>query len=180
MRSYWIVLITALVAFALCSCELVEEKETDAEGFVKDDNPHFVMTVNQLVKYPHAENIEREVECFDGNTIWINTNYMLHSKHVEKVEMFPMPGNPKYYSLRLKLNHRGKLLWIQSSIGFKHSKLAFLVDGICYRLFTPQEPDENSDWVIIPGPFHKYLATGIVHYSESNYKLFNPSTDDIL
>ncbi len=180
MRSILTALFAIILAFGLCSCDVLkEEPETDAEGYVKDDKPHFVITVNQLVKYPHAEIIEKEVDCFDGNTIWINTNFMLHSRNVEKVEIVPMPGNPKYYNLKIKLNRRGKMLWTQSSIGFKHSKVAFLVDGVCYRVFSAQEPDENGEWVMIEGPFHKYLAKGIAHYAESNYKLFNPSNTDL-
>ena len=177
MRSFWMITIAVLAVLCISGCDMLEEGEVDSEGFVKDDKPHFVITINQMVKYPHADKIEREVECFDGNTVWINTNALLHSRNVEKVEMVPMPGNPKYYNLRLKLNNRGKLMWIQASIGFKHSKVALLVDGVCYRVFNAQEPEDNSDWVTIEGPFHKYLVTGICHYAESNFKMFNP--DDL-
>ncbi|MDD3119184.1 MAG: hypothetical protein PHQ27_08405 [Victivallales bacterium] len=178
MRCLWMTAIAALTALCLCGCDVLEVNQVDSDGFVKDGKPHFVLTINHMVKYPHAEKIEREVECFNGNKVWINTNSLLHSRDIEEVQMVPMPGNPQYYNLRLKLAHRGKLMWLQASIGFKHSKVALLVDGVCYRIFNAQEPDENSDWVTIEGPFHKYLASGIVHYAAANYKMFNPSNDD--
>lgn len=85
---------------------------------------------------------------------------------------------PQFYDLKVYLTRRGALMWMQLSVGFRHQKLAFNIDGIFYRTFTPGKiTTEEDEWVIIPGPFDETCAKNLKKHAEFNFKYFTKNKD---
>ena len=80
---------------------------------------------------------------------------------------------PKFYDLKLYLDRRGALAWMQLSAGFRYKKVALLIDGVFYRSFCPKKVStENDEFVILEGPIDETCAFQIRKYAKKNYKLF--------
>jgi len=173
-------LILVLGCTLVAGCEFEKWANSDEKGSEdKDDGkPHYVITVNELVKYPRAENLEREIMTYDGRTVWVNTNPYMHSRNIESIELVPVPEKKGFYHLKLKLNRRGKMIWMQLAAQFSNRQVAFLVDGIFYRAFVPQAlQNEELGTVIIEGPFDVYTAKTLQKYAPINFKIFSPDED---
>jgi len=146
--------------------------------------PQNQITIHQIVKYPRAERIEREISTFSGRTICININSFLHSNSIKKIELVPRGPNGKYYDLKLFLNRKGRLHWMSLSNGFKGEKVAFVIDGIFYRSFTPNQmvgdydTDDGSTYVLIEGPFDKGTADTLVEWAPKNYQFYHDEDDE--
>lgn len=147
----------------------------DGNELKDDGKPHYVISINETVKYPRAEELEREIPTYDGRTVWINTNPFIHSRNIRAIELLPSAAKKGFYSLKIELNRRGKLIWMQIAVQFRNHPLAFIVDGTLYRTFLPQPLlDDNTGIIVIEGPFDVYTAKAIQRYAQSNYKIFNP------
>jgi len=182
MRHLLWLVVLGLGCLLVSGCEIEKWARSDDKGASaedKDDSqPHYVISVNEIVKYPRAEQLEREVATYDGRTIWVNTNPYLHSRNIETIELVPDPDQKGFYHLKCKLNRRGKMLWMQMAAQFANRQMAFLVDGVFYRAFTPQPlQNEEVGTVIIDGPFDVYTAKTLQKYAPANYKIFSPDDD---
>lgn len=83
-------------------------------------------------------------------------------------------GEPRFYDLKVYLTRRGALMWMQLSVGFRHEKLAFVVDGVFYRTFLPGKvTTEKDEWAIIEGPFDETCAKAIEKNAKFNFKKYN-------
>lgn len=163
---------TILLA-AIAICVLVPACETMDKYSYK---PEFQLTVNEIVKYPRASKIEREISTISGEKIWINVNPLLHSSAIKKVELSPVDKTETSFDLILTLDNHGKLIWMQLSNQFINGRLAFVIDGVCYKSFTPEMMTMNQDdepIVRIKGPFEKTIADKIVEKSEKNYGYYH-------
>lgn len=138
------------------------------------DNPEYVVSIHQIIPYPRGLDFEREVTSFTGGKLMINSHSEIHSRNFSKVEMVPNPKNPHACDLKVTLDRRGKMIWGQLSLNYRGEQLAFIVDGIMYRQFSPRLLGETADSVIIDGPFDRNTAANIAKHSESNYKIFTP------
>ena len=143
--------------------------------------PINVISINKIVKYPRAKMLEKKIRTFSGQEIYINMNSMLFASEIKDVELLPRDPEGKYYDLKLKLGRKGRLCWMNISAGFASEKLAFLVDGLCYRTFKPRKLEggyEDEDaYVIIDGPFDKGMAEAMADHAEDNYFYFNDNPD---
>jgi len=172
-------LMVAGLGLALCvgSCN---QREWDK--FVGNEKkPESVISINKIVKYPKAKMLEKKIKTFSGQEIYVNMNSMLFASEIKDIELLPRDPDGRYYDLKLMLGRKGRLCWLQISAGFAHDKLAFLVDGMCYRTFTPRRmeggyEDENA-YVIIDGPFDRGIAEAIAAHAEDNYYYFNNRPD---
>jgi hypothetical protein len=69
----WFAVLMCLSCF-LTGCEIMDDdfsdlfKEPDTP---EEEQPKFVITVNEIIKYPRATKLEREIATFSGRTIWI-------------------------------------------------------------------------------------------------------------
>lgn len=146
--------------------------------------PETQITIHQIIKYPRANEIEREVPTFGGRKIWINVNSFIHSSVIKKVELIPSTKKGKYYDLKLFLNRKGRLHWMALSNGFKNERVAFLIDGMFYRSFLPKpivgdyEDLDNSAYVIIEGPFDQGTADLIAEWAPKNFQFYNNEDDE--
>jgi hypothetical protein len=144
----------------------------------KDNKPKYVISLHQMIKYPRAESIEKEIETFDGETKCININGMLHSRDIKSVERVPNKRYPGYYDLLLELSNRGSLLWMQISVGFKKRQIGFVVDKKFYRaIYINKAVTDKKEKVLLVGPFDGTVSKNIEKYAESNYLYYNPSSE---
>ncbi len=170
------VLFSAIVStLFIFGCEMLEESMEEHR------KTKYVLSFHQVIKYPRSKDLERKVVSFDGKEYWINGNQFFHSRHIEKVKLVPSKTRKGYYDLSLKLDYTGRLKWVQLSMHFQYKKLALLIDGYFYTLYTPDRlTHEDDKWVILTGPFDKITANGIMKYAHKNYMFFNPNKQGIM
>lgn len=186
--------------FLLQGCKVLEDmKQEELKKKIKS-GPNFTISIHQIVKYPRAEKLEREVQAFSGRKLWINTNPFLHSRNIKRIELVERdnlnlvpkktewgeqnkkqkikkkrnPKEPKFYDLKLYFTRRGSLAWMQLSAAYRHDKLALLIDGVFYRTFTPNKMyTQDDEYAILEGPIDETCAFLIKDHSKKNYKHFN-------
>ncbi len=145
----------------------------------KSKEPVGIMTLNEIVKYPRANQLEKEIPTFSGKTIWVNTNAFLHSRNVMDIDMIPSAQKKGFYDLLLKLDYHGKLAWMQLSVNNAYGEVGFLIDGVFYRSITPDKiSSEYEDTVLIRGPFDPVTARSLKDNAQVNYKLYNGDPKD--
>jgi len=181
-------LLVIFAAFAVAGCESLNLSWDDILGRDKNGNttaesatgkyePKYAMTFHQVVEYPRAESIEKEVVTFDGKKLYINSNFFVSSREVIRAKMIERKDQKDFYDLSLNLSRRGKMRWMNMVVNFRNSEIAIMLDGMYYRSFTPEViTDEDTEWVLVPGPFDPVTAKGIVKYAEKNYDYYNPDS----
>ena len=158
-----------IATFTLSSCEGL--KKSSAK---KKKIPSYIVTLNEIVKYPRAQTMEKRVPTFDGRTIWVKTHPVLSSKSIESVKLVKSTKTPDYYDLSVKLDHHGALVFMKLSNDKAHPPWAFLIDGMYYRSIGFKTPTtENDTQVMIEGPFDSSVAKMIAKYGALNYKYFH-------
>ncbi len=139
--------------------------------------PQFIVTLNETVKYPRASKLEKEITTISGEKIWININPYLHSNSIKEIELLPIEGKPDYFDLLLHLDYQGKLIWMALSAQFAHKKMAFVIDGVCYKTIKPEritDGEDKEDVVVkVSGPFEKSIAEELKELSIPNYEYFH-------
>jgi len=165
------ILLLSSITFTLflCGCEILEDTS-------QEERPtKYVLSFHEVIKYPRSHDSERKVVSFDGKEYWINANQFFHSRHVEQAKLIPSPDREGYYDLSLKIDYSGAIKWVQVSMNFQHKKMALLIDGYFYTLYTPDcLTSEDDKWILLKGPFDPITAKGIVKYARKNYIFFNP------
>ena len=158
----------AVIAFA--SCESLDSKSKE---------PKYMITINEIVKYPRAKEIEKEIPTFAGRTVWININQFIHSSNIKEIELIPCKNKPGFYDLKCRLDYHGKLVWMQLSVMYASSELAFVIDGVYYRSITPDKVTSHDDeFITIKGPFDSVTANSLKENAKLNYKYFGGDEDD--
>jgi hypothetical protein len=102
---------------------------------------------------------------------------------IKKVELIPRDDKGAFYDLKLFLNHKGRLRWMQLSNAFAHEKIGFVVDGVFYRSFYPKPmvgdyDDGENTYVVIEGPFDEGTAKALKKHAEDNYLYYNDDNVD--
>ncbi len=166
--------VVALAWLLLCGCMSREWKRLIGDN----PEPQNIIAIDQIVKYPRAKSIEKEIDTFSGGKICVNANSLLFANAIKKVELLPRDPSSKFYDLKLRLTRKGRLLWMQIAAEFAHEKLAFLIDGMCYRTFKPRALggggyEDKNGFVIIDGPFDKFTAEALAKHAEDNFYYFN-------
>lgn len=167
----------AAAAVMLASCETLNttKKEDQEEKEEKFTKPKYVITINELVKYPRAQMVEKEVPTFDGRSIWVNNNHFVSSKSIMSIEPVPSKVNFGYYDLKLKMDRHGALAWMNLSVQFSYKPLALLIDGMYFRsIIIKQATSQEDTEVMLDGPFDKILTDKLVKYAPLNYKFYHP------
>lgn len=170
----FITLCSCLMALLFISgCSEMERRKFEELFKAQLEEPKRIITINSIVKYPRAKELEKEIMTFTGRKVWINTNSFIHSKAIKDIEIVPRDPEGNFYDLKLKLSNHGKLVWMQLSAGYAHEKLGFVVDGLFYRSFLAKPMGKDEDFVVIEGPFDKYTAHEIQKYAKTNFEYFN-------
>ena len=169
--------ITAAMAIILAfanSCDTLNSLEDLDKGESTKDKAIYVITVHEIVKYPRAQELEMNIPSFSGTPICINANYFLHTKNITKIDLIEQKDKPGFFDLNLTLDRRGKMVWSSISVNYRNTQMAFVIDGVYYRSFTPEQLDNDEAMTVrIKGPFDTATAMGLKKNAEKNYKLFN-------
>ena len=183
MKSKNIIVLTLLSSIFLAGC--TKDLERRWQKMLGDlPKPKNEITINQIIKYPRAKKIEKQIATFSGRSVWININSFIHSSVIRKIELVPRDPQKHFFDLKLFMNRRGRLRWMQLSAGFKNEPLAFVIDGIFYRSFIPKpmvgdyDTDEETTYVMIEGPFDKGTAEALAESAPTNFLYYNDKEDD--
>lgn len=183
MARFLIMLLALFAVMLMPGCESLDLSWDDVWGKTKEGEdkkdgkyePKYVLSFHQVVEYPRAEEIEKMIVTFEGKKLWINTNFLAHTRDIKQVKLVERKDQKDFYDLAILLDKRGKMKWIQVTAHSQHSEIAVLLDGVYYRQFQPEViSNEDVEWVIIPGPFDPVSAKGIVKYAQKNFEFYNP------
>ena len=174
------------ILLAAGGCEAFKEAweeamDPEAETTDNPNSPEFkrkyVVHLNAIVKYPRAGELEREINTFDGKTIWINTNQLFSSKNIRDAKAVARPGNPEIFDLQFKVDRFGTLQWQLLSGNHNDEPVALVVDGVYFASFYPEPADDDaSSWVTLRVGINPVTARGIARNAKKNYTNLNPDT----
>lgn len=171
-----------MVLFFGTGCELLKEAwEADMEYSSSNPNSEdyrarFVIGIFNVVKYPRATELEREISRSDGSSVWINANQRFDSKRIRDARAIPRPGNPDLCDLQFRLDNEGKNHWQMLVASAKGEPVVMMVDSRYVGAFIPEIGRGNDDlkWVTVRIGVDSYTARGIVKTAKKNYIHFNP------
>ncbi|MDD3155708.1 MAG: hypothetical protein PHS41_12660 [Victivallaceae bacterium] len=170
----------AIVLLAGSGCHEFKAQFRELFGPGFNYTPKYVLTLHRIVRYPRGNELETQIRTFDGQKIWIGTNQYFSSKYFTEIALVPRIDKPNFYDLKLKLDNRGKLIWMQLCAEFQGQKVAIMIDGVYSGEFVPIAlVSEEEDWVTLVGPFNNLVAEGMMKYASDNYLHFNPSTSSL-
>ena len=155
--------------------EALEESYSSEDPASDDFESKFNIGVVQIVKYPRASILEKEINVDENNTVCINTNALFSSKRIRQARAIPRPGNPDVYDLEFRIDRMGKTQWMVMHGSARGNEVVMMVDNRFVGFFHPQElVDGNKDWVKIRIGVDNYTAKGIVKFAKKNYEYYNP------
>ena len=155
--------------------EALEESYSSEDPASDDFESKFNIGVFQIVKYPRASILEKEINVDEHNTVCINTNALFSSKRIRQARAIPRPGNPDVYDLEFRIDRMGKTQWMVMHGSARGNEVVMMVDNRFVGFFHPQElVDGNKDWVKIRIGVDNYTAKGIVKFAKKNYEYYNP------
>jgi hypothetical protein len=160
-----------LIAVFIAGCELTEPKP---------EKPDYLVSINEIIKYPRASQIEKEIPTITGTTKWISTAPYLFSNAIEKIEAIPNESDKNFFDLKMKLNYRGKLMWTQLFAEMLYKDMGFIINDILYRRLTQNTVVQEvgkDDVVILKLKLDSITANAIANASEKNYRYFNPDAE---
>ncbi len=170
-KSLIISLFSVFFVMGLSSCSLYTAGGNDSAS----GKANYVITINEVVRYPRALKEEIRVPTFDGRTIWVKRNPIISSRSIESVRLIESRAREDYFDLVLKLDRHGKLAAMKLVNDKVHSPWAFLIDGMYYRstsfkLISSKKADE----LLVEGPFDNTIADLLSKYAKKNYKFYHP------
>lgn len=171
MKTLKIFACLSLIAFILSGCELTEPKP---------QKPEYLISINEIIKYPRATQLEKEIPTIAGTTKWINTAPYLFSNCIRMIETIPNENDKNFMDLKLELNSRGKLLWNQLSADIMYKDLGFVVNDVLYRRLNSDmilKDKEKDEIILLKLKLDPVTAKCIADASKSNYKYFNPDDE---
>ena len=181
MKRYRFLFLAALVCTAtmFCGCELfreaLEQSYASEDPDSDDYETKFNIGVFEIVKYPRATVLEKEITMPDGTPLCINTNALFSSKRILQARATPRPGNPDVYDLEFRIDRMGKTQWMVLHGSTRQSEVVLIVDDRCVGTFVPEDfSNGKNDWVKLQIGVDAYTAKGIVKFARKNYEYYNP------
>ena len=135
------------------------------------EEPYCVVSIHRIGHLDSAENELIKLDNHFGGNIKLYRVPLLHASNISRIEKTVRPGEEGYFNLRLHLTAKGREQWKALSEQYDGQNLAFVVDGVFYRLFKPRRfySDTVSN-IMIDGPFDRVSAEKIQHYSTFNFQ----------
>ena len=184
MYRYATLLFLALLLVAGSGCETLREafREAMSEESVRSDDPNsedykvrYAVGIFEIVRYPRASELEKEIQGVDGKSVWINTNQNFSSKNIREIAAVARPGNPDLFDLQFRIDRLGKLQWQMLAGRFRDQPVALVIDGMYFGSFVPEVPeDDDAEWVTVRIGIDRATAGGLVKYGKKNYLYYNP------
>ncbi|MBR2345093.1 MAG: hypothetical protein IKA71_04840 [Lentisphaeria bacterium] len=184
IQKIGIIAILFIGTFLFCGCEIFEEALQ--ESYASDDptseeyEPRFVLGVFEIVNYPRATSLEKQINTRDGRQICINVNPIFSSRRIRAVKAVPRPGNPDVCDLELRIDRMGKTQWQMLSDGHRGEMLTLMIDSRHVGDFIPEHTRGygNDEWVKIRVGMDSYTARGVAKFAKKNYSFYNPEASD--
>lgn len=172
---------TPLAAFACaavlcCGAESCDEDSIDTlldpeQWGSSMQEPKGVVSIHSVIRYRRGDSMEKMLPSYFGDDVCVAPLQLLDSGNIKEIQAIPIPDDPGFYNLKLKLSDRGRKLWIGLSVPNKGTQLAFVIDGMVYRGFVPRLLyNDTTDEVIVDGPFDQATAMELQNQSKRNYK----------
>ena len=153
----------------------LDEKDDQAyRPVIGDPGTFAVVSIHELVRHKRGDEKEYEIRSMYGDEVIIDKNQLLDTSDIVSIEAIPISDLPGFYKLRLNLTPAGGAIWRQLSVDHRTdtTTLAFVVDGVLYRTFRPRFLYDNSDTVVIDGPFDEPMALNLEANSIRNFMYF--------
>ncbi len=163
---------TLLLVGAPSSCD--PENWLDPDRYEELQRPaRAKITVHRIIKYRYGKETEVTIPTYTKKEVTVDSPWFT-SREIEHIDAVPRPSKPGYYDLVLTLTQKGRREWIMLSNANLHEEVAFVIDGVFYRSFRPQQIlDESTLKVRIDGPFDPATAKELAYHSEFNYMKLN-------
>ena len=179
LQRFTFLTLLAAILFLSGGCEIFEEALSDSyssdDPTSEDYSAKFNIGVFQMVKYPRATQLEKEIDLGDGRTVCVNTNALFSSKRIRKARAIPRPGDPDIYDLEFKIDRMGKTQWMMLHGTARGEEVVMMVDNRLAGIFIPEALDDGSrDWITVRVGVDAYTARGIVKFAQRNYEYYNP------
>ena len=181
MKRYKFLFLTAFVCAAtlFSGCELfreaLEQSYSSEDPDSDDYETKFNIGIFEIVKYPRASVLEKEITTADGSTLCINTNALFSSKRIRQARAVPRPGNPDIYDLEFRIDRMGKTQWMVLHGSSRQNPVVMMVDDRYAGTFVPEDLSSGkNDWVKLHIGVDVYTAKGIVKFAKKNYEFYNP------
>ena len=179
LHNFAFLALLATALFLSGGCEIFEEALSDS--YSSDDptseeySTKFNIGIFQVVKYPRATLLEKEVDMGDGKSVCVNTNALFSSKRILKARAIPRPGDTDIYDLEFKIDRMGKTQWMMLHGTARGEEVVMRVDDRFAGVFIPESLDDGrKDWVTLRVGVDAYAAKGIVKFAQRNYEYYNP------
>lgn len=171
-------LLLLICVIAISGCQIWDEvmsdlREDKSDRDIAREKLAYQVSIHSIVKYPRGTKIEQEIPTIGNRKIWVNRNPFLHSRNIMEIKPVPSATKEGFYDLRVKLDRRGRKIWMMLSVQYRYQYLAFVIDGIFYRAIQPKDvTDEDTEWILIEGPFCKYTAMQLEKHAPGIYKFY--------
>ena len=183
LRAASILASACLAAFCLLSCGgganvfdplNVDNREEGYTPVVGEPGEVGVISIHELVRHKRGDAKEIEISAMFEDEVIIDKNPLLDSSDIISVEAIAINDLPGFYKLRFHLTQDGGKLWRKLSAKDRgnNPSLAFVVDNVLYRTFTPRFLYSNEDTVVVDGPFDEAVALNIEANAIRNFMYF--------
>ena len=178
-------LLCAAMLCHFCACAFLEDEEDNFSLSTSEGKKAEPMTPEtpppgeadyRIAIYAAAdlETPEAELlflESAFGSTIKLRRTVLLDSSEIRQVEPLVRIGEEGFYNLRLKFTPEGCRQWRALLENYDGKNLAFVVDGVFYRLFIPRRfYAEDADSILVDGPFDEVISRKIMNHSSINFQ----------
>ena len=155
----------------------------DVEKFLELDVPKeakFMLSFHRDVVYPRGNlQAEQPLQMPNGRTRIIERYPILSSHNIVEIQGKPVPGKEGFYRLFMRLDQKGRLMWMQLTAQAQHESMAILLDGTYFGEFKTVTVGRGSeDWVELPMDIDAARALHIVKFANDNYRFFNGGRRD--
>ena len=181
-RSVFLLAALTLAAFCVVSCEgnifdplNVDEKEEIYTPVVGEPGEIGVVSLHELVRHKRGDEKEVEISAMFEDEVIIDKTPLLDSSDIISIEAIAINDLPGFYKLRLNLTQDGGKLWRKLSAKDRgnNPSLAFVIDNVLYRTFTPRFLYSDGDTVVIDGPFDEAAALNLEANAIRNFMYFS-------
>ncbi len=184
LRTLFLLAPICLAVAFLLSCESgtnifdpmnVDEKEESYVPVVGEPGEYGVVSIHEIIRHKRGDERECEVGAMFEDEVVIDKNPLLDSSEIISIEAIAVNDLPGFYKLRLHLTQNGGKLWRKLALADRDQSpsLAFVIDDVLYRRFTPRFLYSEEDTVVIDGPFDEATALNLEANAIRNFMHFS-------
>ena len=182
LRSVFLLAALCLAAFWLASCGgnvfdplNVDDKEDVYTPVVGEPGEFGVVSIHEIIRHKRGDEKELEISAMFEDEVIIDKTPLLDSSDIISIEAIAINDLPGFYKLRLNLTQDGGKLWRKLSAKDRGNtpSLAFVIDNVLYRTFTPRFLYSDGDTVVIDGPFDEAAALNLEANAIRNFMYFS-------